>query len=324
MNYKEFSSLIEKNKIDYVEAYKSGKDYNSLSNEDRDINIFIPVRNRRVFTEVCIRYFKRAIQKSDHIIKFIFIEHDDKSYLSELCKKEGADYIFIKKEHPKFYTGGFAKALCYNIGWIISKKSKWNIFHDVDIIVQRDYFQKLNVYLKKNPTWIQPYTKRRVLRLTKDYTRIITGNPNHAHPLGTSNTFTESNPGSPGGSVVVRTSDFERIGGYDPELFWGYSPEDTFFWTKLEVLYSNNSKDKDTHLYKFNQPFFRYAVYANNPPIEVYHLEHPSVESANKLYKKMRSILESYWQYPNIQRLDIISLKKQILNNNMERLKREL
>ena len=37
---------------------------------------------------------------------------------------------------------------------------------------------------------------------------------------------------------------FEEVGGFDPEIFWGYAAEDQFFWEKIntisEVSYADN------------------------------------------------------------------------------------
>lgn len=318
-----FISAMTSNHIDYYSIYKNNKKNFFISNENRDINVFLPIRKREKFLIPCIQHLKNSAKISGAKIRIVLIENDEKPLFKDIAIKQNIDYIFIPKDVTKS-EGAFAKSLCYNIGWIASKKTQWDIFHDIDILVEEGYFSKLLLYFKKKPNWIQPYTKKRVLRLSKEYTDKIVNENNKIFPLGLPGTFTVSNPGSPGGSIVVRNSDFEKIGGYDPELFWGYSPEDTFFWTKLEIIYANRPGNPDVHIKKFSTPFYKSATYADDPPIEVYHMDHPLMVNTNKKYNLMLDMLRSFWNFPNIKRIEIIQYKESVLKNYYNKIKKEI
>jgi len=297
---------IRCNVINYKKILTDDSCIKVIARKPRDINFFLPVRGREQFLFPILNYTNWAAKKVNSKVRITVIENDTAPLMMDKVLSKDADYIFIPNNLAQA-KGLFAKSLCYNVGFLKTPKTVWNIFHDLDILPEPNYFVKLEKYLAKNPKWVQPYAKKRVLRLNKDYTNKICANPNNCYALGLDGTFTESVPGSPGGSIVVRTIDFLRIGGYDPEIFYGYSPEDSFLWTKLELIYKDIKECLSTH-------FVGSATYADSPPIEVYHMYHETLESSNPHYAEMTDARCSFWGYNQSDRLTVIKEKEKILN----------
>lgn len=290
-----------RNPIEYLSVIKSNDTIISLGNNPRDINLFLPVRGRLTFLAPCLTHIHRAAEEARIRVNVTVIENDDSPKYKNFCESKGVDYIFIST-NVSCSDGMFAKALCYNIGFLKSIKTEWNVFHDLDILVDRYFFKDLSTYLKPESSWVQPYTKKRVMRLNKEETKNIIREPEISTNL--KGLGTPSNPGSPGGSIVVRSSDFINVGGYDPEYFYGYSPEDAFFWAKLEVLYKEHSHVFETH-------FQGSAVYADDPEIEVYHLDHPNLDGTNPKHNLMLNYLGSYYRAPYQSKRSLIDSKKE-------------
>jgi hypothetical protein len=52
-----------------------------------------------------------------------------------------------------------------------------------------------------------------------------------------------------GGSLAISRYAFQEVGGYDPELFCGWSPEDWFILDKLNVLYGKSQRVNNSLLH---------------------------------------------------------------------------
>ena len=88
---------------------------------------------------------------------------------------------------------------------------------------------------------------------------------------------------------------FFEVGGYDPELFYGWSPEDLFFWDKIESMESIGITD--------------------NPKNEIYHMYHKP-QNLNK--EQMVNSEEKLNLYESIKKeylTEIIKIKKEIIGN---------
>lgn len=298
----ELIDLAEKFKIDYERVI--GNSIRKTYEGEADINVFIPIKGRESFIAPCVTYLKQSALGSSYKIRIIIIENDAVPNNKERITSLGVDYIFIPLK-DSFSNNTFAKSLSYNVGYLTSPKVQWNIFHDIDILVEQDYFKKLKVYLDKNPKWVQPYTKRRVLRISDTYTdKICLGNITDLSLIPPEH-ITASNPGSPGGSIVIRSDVFEGVGGYDPELFYGYAPEDDILWTKLEATSSITNAVRSC----FDGGG---GTFADDPAIEVYHLSHLSVVGQNKEYIDMLLYRRSYHSYTHVDKMRYIEYKREI------------
>jgi hypothetical protein len=295
--------------FNYKNLVKNSKIIKNIVGGNADINFYIPVRGRVNFFKPFIKYAKAASENTRGTVNYIIIENDTISNYKSLCEKENISYIFIPNELTQS-DNIFAKALCYNLGFVCANIAKWNIFHDLDILIDNNYFNNLYTYLiKKDITWIQPYAKKRVVMLGKSATDNII-KTDLVLDFNNVPDKKESMAGCPGGSIVVRREDFISIGGYDPELFFGYSPEDSFFWTKLEILYGAPDTKYKTH-------FQGKAIYADSPPIDVFHMYHENALSHNKYYYFMLETLHSFWEFKNKERKEIIELKSKLFKESL-------
>lgn len=300
------SQMVKENAVDYSKIFSDALYIEEMrwDGDEPDISFFVPVKGRVRFLKPLVEYVRRSIAYTKKRVHIVVAENDAYPKFQEQCEKLGVSYIYVPLS-ASYSKGLFAKSLMYNICYMRSPRAKYSIFHDLDILVERDYFKKLEAYLKPEPIWVQPYTKRRVMRLSGHITdQICSGKVvdlsvlrlPHASP---------SNPGSTGGSIVIRSDMFEKVGGYDPELFYGYAPEDSFIWTKLETLVKP--------LDHINDCFQGGAVYADDPPIEVYHMEHLSTENQNKKHNDMRDMLGAFWIYRSREKDEFVELKRSLI-----------
>ncbi|MEK6883761.1 MAG: hypothetical protein AABY22_29300 [Nanoarchaeota archaeon] len=139
------------------------------------------------------------------------------------------------------------------------------LFHDLDCLVQRDFFVNLEKNIKdKGARAIQTFHGRRVLYMDDNLTNLIINkkvsvndinilSPGVSLPLLT---------GAPGGSMYIKKNLFFDVGGFDPELFSGNAPEDAFFWEKVSVVDQIHTCDSPA-----NEIFhMKHAITYNNPP----------------------------------------------------------
>lgn len=279
------------NKIDYPSYLRTyDKD---IRFKESDINVFIPKTGRDKHFKSCVTSLIAAKNEcKDTNINIILIEDGDSP-----TKLENRDYsiIFRRKESR------FNKALSYNIGYLACPKAKWNVFHDVDVMVPEDFFIKLSAVTKNTDrSWIQPYREKRIIYLTEKLTNYVfsTSKPDYTLLI---NNGTPGHQGSPGGSIAVKSSEVDAVGGYDPELFYEYSVEDSFFWSKLEI---NNR-----HLHMMKQCHNEGAEYINT--IELVHLWHP--QNTNKMPDNGGAYLRCLWEEPYELKMRYIETAKDLL-----------
>lgn len=273
-----------------------------VADSPHDFNLFIPVRKRMKFLRPCVEHIRSAAQKASMKVRVVIVENDDSPNYLDACACHDVDYVFVPSD-GKRSLGLFEKSLCYNLGFLCVPRTEWAIYHDLDILVDEDYFIKVRQHLCKNPKWLQPYCKKRVRMLSNWATMLITDGTYDRSQEWLVDNSCPSKPGSPGGSIVVRSSDFVSVGGYDPEMFFGYSPEDSFFWIKLELLHKPIEGVIHGH-------FLGAGSYADDPPIEVYHMDHPLASGENPRYSWMLELLESFYLYSNAERQKILSSKR--------------
>ncbi len=245
---------VNNNHINYDEIIKSS--YIKLYNREieYDINIIIPVRDRPHFLDLLIDSFKIA-EISNIKVNYVVVEHSERSFYITTCYNKKIDYIHIPSNKDEIFN----KCLCHNIGVFVSKKSKYILFHDLDCIPQKTFFKNLFENIRNtNSDFIQTFTNRRVLACDETITNNLLKKTVNINELTkTSEGVTISDVGAPGGSVCIEYKLFFKIGGFDPELFIGYAPEDQFFWDKAITLSNTNSCNKPInelfHLYHDKQ-----------------------------------------------------------------------
>ena len=268
MKDKALADVFESNPIDYENL----NHVFDQRNRDAMINFIIPIRGRSQFIKRTIETVKEAIIKfkkgpslfgSDFDfgdVNITISEHSSVPEHRKIAEELGVDYIWIESKER------FNKCLAMNTAAFFAPRTPWLIFHDVDCVVQSDFF--INVFKnikKKNCKAIQTFSDRRVLYLDCFKTvqvrtcginvdKLEIG-PGVSPPLREDGSIAY---GAPGGSVCIDRSLFFKVGGYDPYYFVSYAPEDIFFWNKIEV----------------------YEIFetCTTPRNEIYHMEHPRVE----------------------------------------------
>jgi predicted glycosyltransferase involved in capsule biosynthesis len=263
-------NIFDSNIIDYDKIRESG--IFDLRNGEASINFVIPIRNRTGFLKKTVESVKIAAEKflkgpslfekhfSSGKINITVCEHSAVPEHRKTSALLDVDYMWIES-HDKFN-----KCLAMNTAVFFSPKTEWIIFHDVDCVVQSDFFINVFKNIHRNKcSAIQTFSDRRVLYLDESRTKqLLLGNialddlrigPGISPPLRPDRTIAV---GAPGGSVCVTRDLFFKIGGYDPYYFVSYAPEDIFFWLKAEV--------------------FEKFETCTLPRNEIYHLNHEKVK----------------------------------------------
>lgn len=274
--------------------------------KSRELAVIIPVRGRHQQVRPCVTSLQRSAAAAGLSISIMIVENDAKRHLESSTRQLGTEYLFLPKTSSKH--GHMAKSLCYNTAFLLLRPTKWVMFHDIDMLVDLSFFSNLSTYTATNPSWIQPYTQKRVMLLPQSTTNAIQSSedPPTAEQLATA---VPADAGSTGGSVVVRGDVAQAVGCYDPELFYGWGPEDAFFWAKLEV-YAGAAAHRDQ--WQANRGHMGGAVYANNPPIEMYHLWHPPAnpKGRDSRLDKQNHYLASFYGLPRRDQIELIKLKE--------------
>lgn len=285
-------SLIEKNTIDYKQILDNNVSVIYDSTELFDISVIVPVRNREEFAETTFNACSIAAKKSGLKVSYTMVEHSDSPLHSKFCKKNKINYIWIKSEKEELFN----KCLAQNIGAFFSSKSKYLLFHDIDCLMQSDFFINLfkNIQ-KKECRAIQNFIGRRVLYINPDLTKEILSKDFEVDNLSIN--LPQVTPpnliGAPGGSITIERELFFEIGGYDPELFLANSPEDSFLWEKIDAL------DK-MHI-------------CDEPDIELYHMYHPPTWMNNPHMSAMETIDRTFKSLPIDKKRLIIESKSNMI-----------
>ncbi len=284
MNLIELKDIVDKNS--YTVLYKNIRRKKSLKKSF--ISIIIPVRGRVNFLEPCLKHLLKSIEFIKNDINILVVEHSDVIEHKSICEKYGVNYFWIDGTDTKFN-----KCLCHNIGSLLNKNSEYFLFHDLDCLVKEDFFKNLLENKEnKNSKCLQTFYNRRVLYMNHDDTEKIIKNEKTINDVIN---LTVGDYGAPGGSIFIEKDLFFKVGGYDPELFYGWSPEDIFFWNKVE--------------------FFEKVHSVDEPKNELYHMFHELQSNNDSI------VLENL--YENIKKLnseemsEFIKYKSEILKKYM-------
>jgi hypothetical protein len=259
MNKNQIIEAYERNKIDYTDVIKSCE-FNLINTDDVDVSIIIPVKGRENFNKPLVDHLISAMDFfSDKTYSITFVEHSETPIHKELCNGS-SNHIWIKK----IDRGLFNKCLSMNVGALFSNKAKYYLFHDIDLLVDKQFFYNIfqNLSRISPESALQSFGGRKVVVLNKDLTdkiiekrtrieEVIPGRPGSQH----------CNPGAPGGSIFISSESFLKVGGFDAEFFHSYSCEDAFFYHKLEMTVGIHGCD--------------------NPLIDVFHMDHPRTNGSD-------------------------------------------
>ena len=228
-----------------------------------DISFIIPIRGRQDFLPIMLDAFLKAKEKSDLRICITVVEHSHKMEHLDFCIDNEVNFIHIPCEEGDLFN----KCLAMNCGAIWSHDSDFLLFHDLDCIIQSDFFNNIMKNLEEKQTdALQTFTKRRVLYCNKILTdKILQGG--YDYDSLRLNNLTVTLPqfvGAPGGSIFIKREAFYKVGGYDHMFFQANSPEDSFFWRKIATISSIGVCDEpENELFHLNHPI----TYHSNPKI---------------------------------------------------------
>ena len=254
------------------------------------LTIIIPVRGRVEFLTPLVISLKKSINNFGRKVNIIVVEESKNPQHKEICKKNNVDYFFI--ETNNFY---FNKSLCNNSGAMLFKNSEYFLFHDLDCLVKEDFIFNIFENIKnKNINCIQTFDKRRVLYFNEEQTEKIINGDIKINDIEDSD-LKESDCCAPGGSILIKNSLFFEVGGYDPELFYGWSPEDLFFWDKVESI-------EDIGI-------------CDNPKNEIYHMHHPPQYLNLDQMGNSKEKVILYESITKENKKEIIKIKKEIIKN---------
>lgn len=293
LRYKGFHQLYEQIKntpIDYDGLIDQCKIHKS---KFKNFNVFIPVKDREhhmwTFLDVHHRLFEKF---TDWGVTIILQENDDILFkkLVSYIKENNIDYLSVvylpHSSLSDILQNNMNRSLCYNIASKIIECT-WHINHDVDLVFTDNFI--LNAERKtrsENFKWLQPFRGSRVIYLNKEQSNTFVSAMKQGlnieyTPPPLKNTPTE--PGAPGGSILVNRESFKQMGGYDAELVWGYAPEDKLFWRKLEYFHMEDlgfidtkiSNDLKQGIRKSTpHPFIRDDVFSHDSDVDLFHLYH--------------------------------------------------
>ena len=251
--------IYESRKINY-DSVRNLCDFNMVNTHDVDVSVIIPVKGRENFNTPLVNHLLESMEEfKEKTYSITFVEHSDVSTHKEMCEGK-TNHIWIKKSPNEFFN----KCLAMNVGALFSNRAKHYLFHDIDLLVRKNFFCDLFTNLKRYPeeSAIQAFGGRKVVVMNNDLTtRILSGRTHIASVVPGSKEAPYSAPGAPGGSIFISSDSFYKIGGFDAEFFHSYSCEDAFFYHKAEIIVGMGG--------------------CNGPLIESFHMDHPRTNGSD-------------------------------------------
>lgn len=297
--------ILQKNKLSY-DVIKEKSTISLIDEKEYDVNVIIGFRGRREFLvplidsiqKAFLYYYKNFSSPTDiKTFCLTFVEHSE----TPECKQwlEGsANYLWT----PGNVTDKYSRSFAYNFGVKYSNKAKYYLLHDLDILIKENFFEEIFKNLKSSRC-MQTYGKRRVLYLSQNLT------PKIINKEIDFNILNENSPdvslpmyagqpalGSKGGSIIIERELYYEIGGFDPELFWGYAAEDQMFWDKAITVLGE-------------------VDYADNPSIDIFHMWHPPTFMTNPLVHEMEGYMLQFRNMKKKDRLRVLEIQKNNLKN---------
>jgi hypothetical protein len=260
--------------------------------------VVIPTLHRKENLVCVLKRFQTIdLPEEGYRPPILVIEHSPYPELKEIVEEYNVEWIwfYLDPTNPLYPVGQFNKALCYDKAFLFGSPAEWYLFHDNDVLVPRDFWHRLDMNQKRaGAKFLQPYAHRCLFNLYPEPAEDIRKDIKKADLPLPVESYTPLQPGAPGGSLYIHHSRYLDVGGHDPNYCWGYGPEDAFFFHKLGLL----------------EPI----AYADEPPIDMIHLWHPTASVENPLYKNMDILIKGYFMNQGFSELkDYLDKKKGIL-----------
>lgn len=232
------------------------------------------------------------------------VEHSPYLDLQKIAEEYGCEYlwIFLDPRDMTLPIGQFNKALAYDKAFLYTSPAEWYLFHDNDVLVPKDFWNRIDSNVKRATTkFLQPYTHRCLLNTTQQTAEYFRNNPSLADEPLVDDLFLPRVAGAPGGSLYLKRERYLDVGGHDPNYCWGYGPEDLLFFNKLKL--------------------FEPIAYADEPPIEMIHLWHPTAAVHNPFRFEMDWFVKIFMETRTLEERKIMMESKK---NLLEKILQEL
>lgn len=307
-------------KYDYLELLNKEKTIVSLHGKSSKINVIISVHKRDIYLKACIQALKHSIRLSKMSVNITIVQIEDIPTLQEYADINQLDYIFMHIDDINT-DGMFSKALAYDIGYLLNSNSKVTLFHDCDLIVTDNFFSVISKYYLKKLLWIQAFAKKCVIPIDyKDSLEILNNNipiDELTQFLNIRNKYLITShkkkenidyyqmttTGACGGSILITNDLYEKVGGMDPEICYGYGIEDAMFWTKLITMIKKVNRVNSVHQTDHEYADHPYELYQ-------YHLYHATLATKNPLYKRMSNMQLEFLQSRHTDKKSYVDMKR--------------
>lgn len=293
-------TLYEQYKDSQCKETEKSKKYYLLQNIHSPRKIIIPCYKRQENLRAVLQRFAMIdLPVEGYRPPILLVEHSPYPEIEKIAEEFECEYLWIYMDihHPELPVGQFNKALCYDKAFLYGTPASWYLFHDNDVLVPKDFWKKLDENVSRAKSqFIQPYTNRCLINLKPHISEVIRDNLSLVDEPVTEDMYYERHPGAPGGSLYLTRQRYLEAGGHDPNYCWGYGPEDALFYHKLSL--------------------FEEIAFADDPPIEMLHLWHPSA-APNSLFRNEMDyfVKKIYIEMPLEQKMLHIQEKQKILNS---------
>jgi hypothetical protein len=264
--------------------------------------IVIPCFKRKEnLVPVLKRFAMIDVPKEGYRPQILLVEHSPIPELQQIAEDFNCEYIwfFLDPRIPHLPLGQFNKALAYDKAFLNGMPAQWYLFHDNDVLVPKRFWELLDKNVDRAKTqFLQPYTHRSLLNLKQVVAEMFRENLSLADEPLDESMYAPIVPGAPGGSLYLSRERYLDAGGHDPQLCWGYGPEDALFYHKLELL----------------EPI----AFADNPPIEMIHLWHPPAAIHNPFRAEMDYFVKVLFKEKSREeKLGYMNYKRGVLSSLM-------
>jgi hypothetical protein len=262
--------------------------------------IIIPCFQRHENLQAVLQRFRMIdLPVEGYAPRITLVEHSPIPEHKKTAEDYNCEYIwfFLDQSQPDLPTGQFNKALCFDKAFLYSSPAHWYLFHDNDVLVPKSFWKLLDTNVDRaNTQFLQPYTHRSLLNLKPEVAEAFRKDLSLMEKQISTDSYYPICAGAPGGSLYLSRKRYLEAGGHDPHLCWGYGPEDLLFFKKLQML----------------EPI----AFADDPPIELVHLWHPTAQNYNPLLPWMNAFVKQYFEQLSFeQKRGYILYKKKLMED---------
>ena len=216
--------------------------------------VIIPHHNR---VDNCISTIDSFSKMKDIGIVVVDMTNTPNPILKKKIKSTKNCYITVQDTNSVFN-----KSEMMNIAYSVLSKFdiEWFVFHDTDVALTSNFEEAFLERISKPdaPLFFQCFAEKRVPYLGPDSSSELKNYLNEnsgfsvefARRILTNPDILILGQGAPGGSIAVHRDLFEEVGGYDPEWYVGYGPEDASFFSKCVRYYRKDKLNKNQSVHQ--------------------------------------------------------------------------